>query len=252
MQSEDHQTELGPLQLVVFILSLLLLAALAAEMLLPVPREVSRVIGFIDTAVCFVFLADFGHRFYRAPSKLQFMKWGWIDLLASIPAVDQLRWGRFFRIFRVVRLLLAVRSIREVIRLFFASRTRGGVATLFVLTFVIVSFSSVGILLCEARPGGNIKTAGDAIWWTFVTITTIGYGDFYPVTTAGRAVAVVTMFAGVGIFGAMSGLVASVLLGSDDKGPDETTHEIRALRAEVARLNEALRGPPPNPPPPAA
>ena len=252
MPSEENRTELGPLELVVLILSLFLLAALAAELVLPVPREVARVIGFIDTAVCVVFLLDFAHRFHRARSKLQFMKWGWIDLLASIPVIDSLRWGRLFRIFRIVRLLLAVHSFRELFGVLFASRTRAGIAAVFVLTFVIVSFSSIGILLCEGGPDGNIKTAGDAVWWSFVTITTIGYGDYYPVTAAGRAVAVVTMFAGVGIFGAMSGVVASVLLGSRKKDGDEIAAEMRALRAEVARLHEVRQPPPAPPPPPVA
>jgi voltage-gated potassium channel len=244
MPSEEHRTELGPLQIVVLILSLFLLTALAAELVLPVPREVARVIGFIDTAVCAIFFIDFVHRFHGARSKLQFMKWGWIDLLASIPVIDSLRWGRLFRIFRIVRLLLAVHSFRQLLALLFASRTRAGVASVFVLTFVIVSFSAIGILLCEAGRG-NIKTAGDAIWWSFVTITTIGYGDFYPVTVAGRAVAVITMFAGVGIFGAMSGVVASVLLGSDKQGTEDLVTEVRALRGEIARLHESRPPPPP-------
>lgn len=236
MRREQTQDELGPFQFVILILSLLLLAALAAEWLLPVPREVSRLLMFIDTAVCVVFLTDFLNRFFRAPSKLAFMKWGWIDLLASIPAVEALRWGRVFRVARIVRLLVGIHSIRRLISIIFASQARAGLASIFVFTFMVVSFSSTSILLCENDPDANIYTAEDALWWSFVTITTVGYGDHYPVTTAGRIVAAGTMFAGVGLFGALSGVVASLLLGSGKDDQDELLTEVRQLRAEVTAL----------------
>jgi len=55
----------------------------------------------------------------------------------------------------------------------------------------------------------NIKTAGDAIWWSVATITTVGYGDVYPVTTEGRTLAMILMISGIGLFGILSGLAAS-------------------------------------------
>ena len=65
----------------------------------------------------------------------------------------------------------------------------------------------------ESRsPDANITTGGDALWWSFVTITTVGYGDQYPVTTLGRLVGVFVMFAGVGIIGSLASILASVLV----------------------------------------
>ena len=247
MTRVEKPEELGPFQFAILTLSLLLLAALAAELLLPVPPEVKRLIGYIDVAVCVVFMADFLQRFFRAPSKLLFMKWGWIDLLASIPVIHALRWGRVFRLFRIVRLLLAVSSFRRLAGIFFASRARAGLASVFTLTFVIASFSSIAILICEHGDRANIKTADEALWWSLVTITTVGYGDFYPVTTAGRVVAAFTMFAGVGIFGAMSGVVASLILGPAKREDDDLLGEIRALRTEVEGLRDG-RVAPPTPP----
>ncbi|MSU64738.1 MAG: ion transporter [Opitutus sp.] len=237
--------ELGPIQFVILVLSLLLLATLTAALIFPLPAEVTRLIGFIDTAVCVVFLADFVDRFRRAPSKAAFMRWGWIDLLASVPAIPALRWGRVFRVLRIARLLLAIKSFRRLLGLLFTSKAHAGFASVFAFGFVIISGSSIAILLCEGSRG-NIQTAGDALWWCLVTITTIGYGDFYPVTTAGRSVAVLTMFSGVGIFSALSGVIASVLLGSMQKEEDEILVEVRALKAEVARLRETST--PPNDP----
>ena len=68
---------------------------------------------------------------------------------------------------------------------------------------------AIGILQVEKDPNSNIKTAEDALWWAYVTITTVGYGDKYPVTTEGRLIAVVLMTGGVGLFGTFTAYIAS-------------------------------------------
>ena len=81
------------------------------------------------------------------------------------------------------------------------------------MMMIVLTISSVLILQFESRsPDANITTGGDALWWAIVTITTVGYGDFYPVTTLGREVGVVVMFAGVGIIGALASILASILV----------------------------------------
>ena len=241
MPEEPRHEEVGPYQFVVLVFSLALLAVLAVDFLIRMPVEVARLIRFIDTAVCFLFLGDFVQQLRRAPSKWRFMKWGWIDLLASVPHIDALRWGRVFRVVRIIRLLRGVHSFRGLVSLLLASKARAGVASVFTLGFILVSFSSIGILLTESNAGGNIKTAEQALWWSMVTVTTVGYGDLYPITTAGRVVAAFTMIAGVGMFGAMSGVVASVLLGAPKQAEDELLAEVRALRADVARMQKTSK-----------
>ena len=73
----------------------------------------------------------------------------------------------------------------------------------------MVIFSSIAILQVETDPNSNIKTAEDAIWWAYVTITTVGYGDKFPVTTEGRIIAAVLMTVGVGLFGTFTAFLAS-------------------------------------------
>lgn len=81
------------------------------------------------------------------------------------------------------------------------------------ISILMVVFSSVAILQFEAEvPGANIKTAEDAIWWAYATMTTVGYGDRYPVTSGGRIVAATLMTAGVGLFGTWTGFVAAWFL----------------------------------------
>jgi voltage-gated potassium channel len=73
----------------------------------------------------------------------------------------------------------------------------------------MVIFSSVAILQVENAPNSNIRTAEDALWWAYVTITTVGYGDKYPVTTEGRIIAAVLMTVGAGLVGTFTGFAAS-------------------------------------------
>jgi voltage-gated potassium channel len=226
---------IGPFQFSILVLSVLALVAIAVETFLPLPREVAKILHGVDDIACGAFFLDFVIRFRAAESKLAFMKWGWIDLLASVPNIEVLRLGRFVRVLRILRLLRGIRSLRHLLRMMYFSRRRGGVATVAMIMFLLVVFASIGILLCEQDEASNIKTAGDAVWWSVTTITTVGYGDRYPVTAEGRIIAIGLMIAGVGMFGALSGIIASLFLGKSEDDSTVVT-EIRALRSEMEKL----------------
>src|SRR5687768_4166367 len=94
--------KLSIFQLVILILSIVILVVLIMDTLTTFPKEVSRLFQGLDLVICIIFLVDFCVRFRRAESKLAFMKWGWIDLLSSIPFVDVARFGRIARILRII------------------------------------------------------------------------------------------------------------------------------------------------------
>ncbi len=244
--------QVGPFQFSILVLSALTLGAIAVESFLTLPLEISRLLQWFDLVACGAFLVDFSIRFRAAGSKLAFMKWGWIDLLASIPNIQALRLGRFVRVFRVLRLLRGVRSLHRIMEMLFVNRRQGGVASVGMIMFLLIFFSSLGILVVERVDGANIKTAGDALWWSVTTVTTVGYGDRYPVTPAGRAIAAALMVAGVGLFGAMSGIVASLFLGQRRES-EPVLAELKAMRVEMERMRGERRpadgslgdGPPP-------
>jgi len=236
--NDSGAEKVNPFQIVILILSVVVLAALAADSVLPLPKEISEILQVLDTLVCVLLLTDFCIRFRRAKSKLQFMKWGWIDLLASIPNIPILRVGRFVRILRVIQLIRAIRASQKLSQLLFKNKMQTGVASVGMTSFLLVMFCSVAILLCERQdPGANIKTAGDALWWSVTTITTVGYGDKYPVTTQGRLVAAVLMFSGIGMFGVLSGLAATYFLGSQQRG---IVHEEDKILARLEKLEEKI------------
>ncbi len=209
MEVNSNDSKLNLLNLIIIVLSIYVLIALLLDTFFKLPPEISRILFLSDNVICAVFLYDFCLRFYRAESKLKFMKWGWIDLLSSIPAIDVLRVGRSVRLIRLLRLLRAFRSTKHLINHIFRKRAQGTFVSVSIIAFLLIIFSSIAILQVEDSPDSNIKTAEDALWWAYVTTTTVGYGDKYPVTTEGRIIAGVLMTAGVGLFGTYTAYVAT-------------------------------------------
>ncbi|MBI5766977.1 MAG: ion transporter [Verrucomicrobia bacterium] len=233
---------LGAFQFFVLLLSIATLGAIAADTLMLLPREVSRIVQWVDWFACGAFFVDFVRRFRAAESKAAFMKFGWIDLLACVPNVAWLRYGRFIRVLQILRLLRGVRSLQRLFETFFSSREKGGLVSVGTSAFLLIVFASMAVLVVEKHPDSNIKTAGDAIWWSVTTVTTVGYGDFYPVTLEGRLVAMALMVSGVGLVSVLSGLVASLFLGQrEDEEDEKVLAELRALRGEIAQLRAGKR-----------
>lgn len=194
------------------ILSIYVLVALFIDTVFRLDEETSHLLQLIDFGICLIFLVDFCIQLYRAESKLAYLKWGWIDLLASIPMVDAFRVGRLFRLVRILRIFKAFKSLKEFIEAFYSDRVRGTVSSAGLIAVLMVIFSSISILQVETDPDSNITSAGDALWWSYVTITTVGYGDLYPVTLEGRLIAVALMTTGVGLFGTFTAYVASLFV----------------------------------------
>ena len=211
-QSNSKENVFGGLSLIILILSLYVLVSLVVTTFFSVTPEVHKILLQIDNFICIIFLIDFFYRFYKAPSKLKFLKWGWIDFISSIPFIDFLRVGRLLRLLRLLRILRAFKSVKHIAEHVYKDKSKGLLSTVGVIAFLMVLFSSVTILQVETAPNSNIKTAEDALWWSYTTLTTVGYGDKYPVTTEGRLIAAVLMTTGVALCGTFAGYIASLLL----------------------------------------
>ena len=249
MSSQLPEGRVTFFQLLLLVLSIVVLCGLLLDAVTTLPADASRILQGLDTAVCILFFIDFVIRFRAAEQKLLFLKWGWIDLIASIPNLDILRWGRLVRIVRLIRVLRAIRSFHRILSIIMQHRTRNGVASVLVTFVLLVIFASIGILVCESSPNANILNAEDAIWWSVSTITTVGYGDKFPVTTEGRIIAMILMMSGVGLFGTLSGVIASHLFGAASHSEDDSQQvlkELRELRARVDELSERGKHAPPN------
>lgn len=197
-------------QFVVLGASLGVLATLTFSLFVPFPPEVQRVLNLVDFLICLIFLVDFGILLYLHKNRKKYMlTWGWLDLVSSIPMIDPLRWGKLARLIRIVRLFRGVRGSTGLLRQLFLKKQEATLVGIVLLMGSVLAFSSVGILIAEQDSGGAIDNAEKALWFTVCTLTTVGYGDLTPVTTFGRAVASVTMFAGISIFGAFTALAVT-------------------------------------------
>ncbi|MFH0761447.1 MAG: ion transporter [Bacteroidota bacterium] len=208
------------MNLLIIVLSIYVLLALMADTFFKLPAEVSSLITIVDDIICVIFLLDFGLRFYQAENKLRFMKWGWIDLVSSIPFIPIIRAGRIVRLVRLIRILRAFRSVKVLMKHIYKSRIKGTMTVVCIITILLIIFASISILIVETDPASNIKTAGDALWWSFSTITTVGYGDRFPVTVFGRLIGVILMCAGVGLFGTFTAYISTWFI----QGREKTTN----------------------------
>jgi Ion channel. len=229
---------LGLLDVLTLIFSVYVLVALLIQATIKLSPETVEILGWMDWLVCTVFLTDFFVRFHRARSKIQFLKWGWIDFVSSLP-VNIFQVGRVVRIIRVFRILRAFRSMKNLLTYFLADRKFTSFAAVAASSLCVMVFSAVGILNVEDSPEANIKDAGDAFWWAFVTMTTVGYGDVYPLSTEGRIIACVLMTAGAGLFATLTGLIASMFLQSkaNESELKELTQEVRMLAQKIESIS---------------
>ena len=220
---------LEPIELAMMILSFFSVAIVLALTFGKLDKETYRLLLYIDGAICFIFMSRFFWGLYKARNKAYYLRHHWIDFLASIPAIEALRIARVFQILRVIRL---IRMSRSIFWPLLRQKKQATLASLLLATVLILANASVLILLVESgAEGANILTAEQAIWWALVTISTVGYGDFYPVSTLGHVIGGIVIISGVSFFGVISGYMASVFVAPDEQERKESQQEL--IRTEV-------------------
>ena len=227
----------------IFVLALSILSIInMALAIAPLSAAVHNVVLIVDGVLCLIFLTDFFARLKRAPHKRTYLlhEGGWLDFLGSLP-FPGLRLARLFRMARVSRIVhkYGPRGVWEMIAVDRAGSALLG--TLF-LTIIVLEFGSIFVLAAEARAdNANILTASDALWWSYVTVTTVGYGDRFPVTTSGRVVGVAMLTIGVGLFGVLTGFLANAFLAPKRTAPDQGQQPADDLRQEIEELKHLVR-----------
>lgn len=241
MPDTSPQSKPGAAGYQIFMLALCLYAigALAARTAIHFNEETVTILDTADYAVCGVFFLDFLWNLKRADNAWRyFITWGWIDLLSSLPMVGLARWGRLARVMRIFRVLRVFRASKRLATAIMRGRAENTALAAGLVALMLITFCSIAVLNFEDVPGGNIQTPADALWWAMTTITTVGYGDHYPVTTEGRVVAVILMSAGVALFGTLSAYLAKWFITPEvDQSSDR---ELAALRAEIAALRALI------------
>jgi voltage-gated potassium channel len=249
-RGSDESMGYSIFMLVLIVFSLVIMVLL----LLPLDDATLEALTAFDNAICVFFLADFGVNLARSRPRRDYFigRRGWLDLIGSIPSIGAFPASALFRLARISRLLRATPMLSRENRKRLVGdvlRNRGEYALMITVlaAFLVLSVSTLLVIQIESRSAdANITSGGDALWWALTTITTVGYGDQYPVTGLGRVVGVFVMFAGVGIIGSLASILASYLV--PDPMPDDATEptdsaltlELARIRAELAALRATL------------
>lgn len=186
-----------------------------------------------------IFAADYVIRLGLARNKVRFVKRHWLDLIAvMLPLVRQLQ---------VVRIIATLSVLHRS-----SSPLRSRVALYApAASGLLIFVTALAVLDAERKhPEANITTFRDALWWGIETVTTVGYGDRFPVSTPGRIVATVLMLSGIALLGVVTASVASWFIERDaeSSGPatcadvEALTEQVVALRAEITALRGELVG----------
>lgn len=210
------------------------------ETFLTLTPETLRTLTLVDRVACAFFVIDVIVRWRRAGWRTGYWRWGWFELLASLPLDNAFRILQAVRIYRVVRVLRALRRLQVA--------SRG--STLDEELLAVPGIALLLVILCinlvleveQSAPGSHIRGHGDAIWWALSTVTTVGYGDVYPVTSEGRFIGGCLMCVGIALFGSMSALITSRLIRPQEQRDHAAyREELRQLHADIRQLRDEIR-----------
>jgi voltage-gated potassium channel len=244
MRSSAHE-------LFMALLTLLSTANLLLVVLPFISGEGRQVVIAVEVILVPIFLGDFLLRLLTTRSRRAYLAhgWGWTDLLAVVP---------FLAVFRLLHVAAVVRALRSrgpgaILEELYVSRASATFYFTIFLVILVLEMSGALVLDAEAADASaNIRTPGDALWWGYVTITTVGYGDQYPVTPWGRVIGVFLLTAGVALFSVFTGFIANAFLAprrrrrrtalaAEAGSVQAELDAIRDLLAESEDHNAALR-----------
>lgn len=218
------------------VLALAIVPLILIPLLFDISESTEATFIAVDWFIWGVFAAEYGIRLYLAPKKWWFVRHHVLDLVVVL--LPFLRPLRVVRSARVLRIFRAARTAVYLVRALGAARrvlTAHNLHYALLVTAVVVVAAA---LLAESfergAPEANIESLPDAIWWAVTTVTTVGYGDRFPTTAAGRGVGVTLMIVGIALFGFLAGSLASYFL--ESRGEEQSDTQDRTLEEISARL----------------
>jgi voltage-gated potassium channel len=227
------------------VLTLAFLVIVVLPVLVPgLPPGARQALDAAEMGIWAAFLGEYLARLLLAPNRLSFIAHNPFDLLlVIIPVLRPLRLLRSLRLIRAARLTMVGAAAGRMVgqgRIRLAKRAALLAAG---SALILVSAAAVMVLDAErAAPQANITGFSDALWWAMSTVATVGYGDRYPVTAAGRAIGEVLMIAGVAIFGVVAASAAAWFISAEEEQRAEASgRDISALTAEITALRREVR-----------
>lgn len=228
-----NSTRVIHFQTVVLVLSVYSLVAVFVQEVFKPPAAVCRLLDAFDLVVCIIFITDFVYQMAVSENRLKYiLRWGWIDLVSSIPAIGFLRWGRLARTIRLLRLM---KSFRMLIMSLFKDKASGTLVTAGLGCFMLLIVSSTLILSIEKTPQSHIRTSVDALLWAFSAMSSSAIaGDAYPVTSLGKIFSILLLIAGMGLFSIFTAFMAGLFIGPSQ---DIEASDIKEIKEKLGELN---------------
>lgn len=190
-------------EIVMSVLSLVVISVLFIEFQYTLADDTTIIFYMIDQVILLIFAIDYFTRLYCNQDKKKYIKSNIVELIAIIPFGTMFR---AVRIIRILRLLRFVSVLGRAYKKFSKFLNTNGLNYALSVTSVITLIGTVAIKFTENM------TLKDALWWTFVTITTVGYGDISPSTGLGRVIASILMLVGIGCIGMLTGTIATFFI----------------------------------------
>lgn len=201
----------------IILLSLYTVGEFFVELVVKTPRPVYEALENADFIICLLFLIDWFYYFFVTPrqGRWHYFKVHLVDLIASVPFAQILRPLRIVRAIRIVRLFRLIRGFKgaeRFVSIFMKNRARSAMSIYILVTTIIYIYGTLGIYNFEYGVNKNINTFGDAMWMAFTTLTTVGYGDCYPITPGGRILCSILVLTGMGLFSLFTAEFATYIL----------------------------------------
>ena len=214
-------------------LILLSIVTFSVETIPDLSSETIKILHLIELISVIIFTAEYVLRIYVADSKPKFVFsfFGIIDLLAILPfylsfgidlrSLRALRFVRLFRLFKLARYNRAIKEFTSAVKV-----AKEQIVLFMFITFILIYLSAVGIYYFEneAQPE-HFASIFDSLWWAIITLTTVGYGDVYPITVGGRVFTFCILLIGLGIVAIPTGIISSALMKSIDQREIENLKE---------------------------
>ena len=229
-------------ELPLLILALVMVPLIVVPLLIDLPDPVEAAVVAADWFIWAAFALEYVIRLVLTDKRWRFVRREWpallIIVLPFLRPLRVVRSARALRLLRLARLVGVLGAVGQQARRLLA---RHGLNYALLVTAVVILGAAALTLAVEEGGEGTIDSFGDALWWALTTVTTVGYGDTFPVSPAGRGIAAFLMLAGIALFGVLTANVAAFFIEQEQK-PDQMTERLDEVLRRLDRLEQRLDG----------
>lgn len=222
------------------ILSLIVAIILILELTLNLNKTTLKILYTIDFFIWVIFVIDYFKRLYKSRNKKKFIKRNIIDLISIIPLYTILAVFRILNILKIGK-VSRIANISKVVRIFGVFKKSKTNFEIFIKTnnFNYTLLIGILVLIVSSILMTFIEKIDffDSLWWSIVTVTTVGYGDIYPKTILGKIVATILMFMGIGLIGSLTSTISTYFINKENKSNEEN-YKTKILKDSIKSLQD--------------